>query len=482
MRHATVPMADGTADNSGVTGARGWIGDRLATLAGARADLLEAAPAARPRFVALGGVLLSTGALAVVSMAFAVQMALGVWWPVAVLLGLGWGAVVVNLDRMLLVGMAHDASLVRNLLLAVPRVGLALVLGAVIATPLTLQVFHREIDTQVVALQAEKSDAYQESLATDARFAGLPALRERVAAEQAVVASGGAADPQLAALQADVAARQAAHDTAVGTQRELVARAQCELDGTCGTGDAGTGTAYQQARAAAEAQATVVAGTRADLAAAVDTAEDAQARSAALAAADLQRDEAELARLTAQQARLQEAFDATNSVNDGILIRLEALGRLSDTNATLWAAQLMLSLLFMCVEVLPVLMKLLLNFGPPSVYDRLAALLDDADLDVEKLQQEARRTVEQAESELLVLAEKERVDRQKDAVLARRRSRIAAQQQQQRALVPASPEVREAAARDVEEPGRALWDTGPIRLARSVAGSVRRRPSARVTG
>src|SRR5215213_3642962 len=54
-----------------------WIGDGLAVLAGGRKDVLEAAPAARPRFVALGGVLLSTGALAVMSAAFAVHMALG---------------------------------------------------------------------------------------------------------------------------------------------------------------------------------------------------------------------------------------------------------------------------------------------------------------------------------------------------------------------------------------------------------------------
>src|SRR3712207_4694238 len=122
---------------------RGRIGNGLAVLSGARPDVLEAAPGARPRFVALGGVLLSTGGLAVLSAAFALHMALGVWWPFALLVGLGWGAVIVNLDRMLLVGMAHDASLKRNLLLAVPRVGLALILGAVVATPLTLQVFHK---------------------------------------------------------------------------------------------------------------------------------------------------------------------------------------------------------------------------------------------------------------------------------------------------------------------------------------------------
>jgi Domain of unknown function (DUF4407) len=355
------------------------------------------------------------------------------------------------------------------------------VLGVVIATPLTLQVFHKEIDTQVVALQAEASDAYQRGLDADARFAGLPELREQVATEQAIVASGGRADPGLAAVHGEVTARHAAYDQALATQRELEARAQCELDGTCGTGDAGTGTAYQQAQAAADAQAAVVAGARSDLDAALAAASAAETRSAQQARNGLTTHEAELTRLTEEQTRLQAAFDATNTGSGGILLRLEALSRLGDTNATLWAAQVMLSLLFMCIEILPVLMKLLLNFSPPSAYDRLAALRDGADIDVEALKLEARRTVEQAQAELLVLAENERVDRQKEAVLARRRARLAAQ------VVPPSPEVQRSAAREpnVEDAGRQLWDTGPLRLARSAAGrtvrSVRRRPAGRMT-
>jgi Domain of unknown function (DUF4407) len=409
-----------------------------------------------------------------------VHMALGLWWPLAVLVGLGWGFVVVNLDRMLLVGMAHDSSLKRNIALAIPRVGLALVLGAVIATPLTLQVFHREIDTQIVALQAEKSDAYQQSLDADARFAGLPQLREQVALEQEIVASDGLADPGLAVVHGEVTARQAAYDEAMATQQQLEARAQCELDGTCGTGEAGTGTAYQQARAAAGAHAAVLTATRSDLQTALDAASAAEDRSAAQARTDLETHQAELTRLTEQRTELQTAFDTTNADNDGLLIRLEALGRLSDTSATLWAAQAMLSLLFMCVEVMPVLMKLMLNFSPPTAYDRLAALRDRADLDGEEIKMQARRTVEEAEAELLVLAEKERVDRQRDQVLARRRARLSRE-----AAVPSSAEVRQAEEQDSDTLSRALWDTGPIRLARSVVGRsvrpVRRRPAAPVS-
>jgi multidrug resistance efflux pump len=59
---------------------------------------------------------------------------------------------------------------------------------------------------------------------------------------------------------------------------------------------------------------------------------------------------------------------------------------------------------------------------------------------------------------MLVLVEKERVDRQKAAVLARRRQRLLQQS------VPPSPEVREAAARESETraarsgtPDRCVW-------------------------
>jgi hypothetical protein len=137
------------------------------------------------------------------------------------------------------------------------------------------------------------------------------------------------------------------------------------------------------------------------------------------------------------------------------------------------AAQFMLSLLFMSVEILPVLMKLLLNFSPPSAYDRLAALRDTGDVEIEELAQESRLTVAKAKEELLVLAEHERVDRQKQAVIARRRAALAD-------VVAGRPVAVEEAA---PEPSR-MWDTGPIReLAKNAAvrtvRSVRRRPADR---
>src|SRR4051794_19039005 len=121
-------------------------GDRLAALAGARLDVLQVAPGSRAKYVALGGVLLSTGGLAAVSAAFAVHMALGAPMLLAAAIGLGWGLVIVNLDRMLLVGMGHGGSVFRNIAMAVARGAPRGPLRPGVSLPPTPQVVRQEDD------------------------------------------------------------------------------------------------------------------------------------------------------------------------------------------------------------------------------------------------------------------------------------------------------------------------------------------------
>ncbi|MCW2508189.1 MAG: conserved rane protein of unknown function [Modestobacter sp.] len=403
------------------------VGDRLAVLAGARLDVLQVAPGARAKHVALGGVLLSTGGLAALSAAFAVHMALGAPWLIALAVGLGWGLVIVNLDRMLLVGMAHDASWQRNVAMAVPRIALAVLLGTVISTPLTLQVFNKEIDATVVTLQAEAGDRFTTELDADARYTQIPVLQQRIAEEQAVLAGGGAtdpnADPRVTAAIADRAAKQAAYDAAQATYADLQAKAQCELDGTCGSGTAGPGDAYQSAAAAAATQATVrdaakdeLDGAEAALLDARTTAgQDAAsngARSVALAQADLTNDQAELARLTDARTAEQAAFQAQNSQADGLLARLEAMDRLAADRPAAGTAHLMLFLLFLSVELLPVLMKVLLNFGEPTAYEQLEKMRDEEDVEAERIRRDGRQRAQQARADLVVAAETDRMARE----------------------------------------------------------------------
>ncbi|WP_369134675.1 DUF4407 domain-containing protein [Modestobacter sp. I12A-02662] len=402
-------------------------GDRLAVLAGARLDLLSVAPGARARHVALGGVLVSTGALAALSAAFAVHMALGAWWAFAVLIGLGWGLVILNLDRMLLVGMGHQVSWQRTLAMALPRVALAAVLGTVISTPLTLQVFDKEIDATIVTMQAEAAAEFAAGLDADERYAPIPALRERVAEEQAVIAGGGStdpnADPAVVGAQAERDAKQTAYDAALARFTELQAKAQCELDGSCGSGREGTGDAYFAAAAAAAEQSAVRDAAKAALdsadatlrqarATADQDAASADARAVALAEADLATDSAALARLTDARTAEQAAFEAQNSESDGILARLEAMSRLSEDRPMVATAHLMLFLLFLSVEILPVLVKVLLTLGEPAAYDRLVTARDDEEVLSEQIRSQGRIRAQQARADLLVAAETDRMARE----------------------------------------------------------------------
>jgi hypothetical protein len=399
------------------------VGDQLAVLAGARLDLLEIARGARSKYVALGGVLLSTGGLAVLSASFAVHMALGAWWPVALLIGLGWGLVIVNLDRMLLVGMAHDSSWLRNIAMAVPRIALAVVLGTVISTPLTLQVFHREIEATMVTLQAEAAEKFTTKLDADVRYAQIPALQQRVADEQGVIASGGSADPnsdpRVVTAQAERDSKQAAYAAAQARSAELQGKAQCELDGTCGSGTAGAGDAYLSAAAAAGQQSAA----KADLDAAESAlqqaratadrnAQSADARSVAQAQSGLAADSATLDRLTRARNAEQAGFEAENAQSTGILARLEAMSRLSADRPLLGTAHLMLFLLFLSVEILPVVMKVLLNFAEPTAYDRMVQLRDDEEVEAEEIRREGRRRAQQARADLVVAAETDRMARE----------------------------------------------------------------------
>ena len=237
-------------------------------------------------------------------------------------------------------------------------------------------------------------------------------------------------------------------------------------------------------RAAADAAAVAVAAARTALDDARSTAADAEERSLALAQSSLAADPPELERLTAEQDRLQAQFDATNEGSGGILLRLEALDRLSDRNTTLWAAKTMLSLLFLCVEMLPVLVKLLLNFGPPSAYDELAALRDRGDVEVEELQKQSR-VADRPGPGGAPGHGREGTGRPAEAGDARPPAGAlvhAALQPSVPAPAPAPAATGEPAG---DDPLRALWDTGPIRLARSAARTVRtarRRPEVPVRG
>ncbi|MCS5713503.1 DUF4407 domain-containing protein [Herbiconiux sp. CPCC 205716] len=357
------------------------VSNFMSWLGGARLDVLQDAPGDRARFVAMGGVILSTAFLSAVSAAFALVMAVGAPIVVAVIVGVFWGLIILNLDRLLIVGMAKQKGVWRNLALAMPRVALALIIGTVISTPLTLQIFQAEINSEIQVMQAEDKSAFEERMANDPRFAAIPSLQESIAANQAIVDKGLqtdlSSDPNYAAAVAATAAAQAAYDSA---QAAYLA----EIDGSGGTGVRGDGpvTASKQAAldaAEARLQAAQDAQAAAETAATSNLGASAQSRLDA-ATSQLAADKATLATAQDQRTAEQNAYDDAVDNSAGLLSRLEALFRLGEANPLLNVAHIMIALLFICIELLPVIVKTLANLGGPTAYDRLVDVREDGEV------------------------------------------------------------------------------------------------------
>jgi hypothetical protein len=371
----------------------------LIWLSGADVSSLALTPRETRKFVGLGGIVLTTAALAGVSATFALTM--GARVPVwgAVPAGLLWGLAIMNLDRWLVTATQRRPKAYQNVLAAVPRVLMALIVGAVISTPLVLWLFQQEIDAQLNVIHQRRLDQHQQKLLNDTRFKGIPDLQARIATNQAIAdgtASGAATDPAVADLQSQFNELDKKFQAAQ-------ASATCEFDGTCGTGTRGGGEAYRQKQAVADdlKRQRDEVGARLEQARKDADAKRQQTASAerGTAAAQVTRDRAELDRLQRLKQAEEDQFKADTANDDGLLARLGALSELTGSNGTLRTAYIMLLLFITTIEVLPIVVKFLMNLAPPTTYDRVMEQSDEVDVAKATAELERRKHLARFEAE-----------------------------------------------------------------------------------
>lgn len=352
------------------------ISEVLLTVSGANRQVLREAPKERTKQIAMGAVLVSVAAIAAVSATYALHLALHVPIALATIGGLAWGLVILNLDRWLVVSTPRVKSKWGTAGLALPRVLLAVLIGAVVSTPLTLAVFESEISAEIRVMAAEDEDEFNQKLAADSRYSAIPEQKEQIKQLEADLADGVSED--------DVAG----HPVVVDVQRRLdavtfqydqaVATLLCEADGTCGTGDAGDGPVTEARKADRDRLAAERAALTGELATTESAVraqlEEQERRTSTDQEQQLQALRAEVR--DAQQARATEvaAHDQAVGNSDGILSRISALERISEKDPVLGTAHLLLFLFMTAIECLPIFFKTMLAFAPPSLYDRLTKL------------------------------------------------------------------------------------------------------------
>ena len=353
----------------------------LVWLSAADPDILARCPSERVRYKAMGAAVLTTSAIGAVSCAFAVSMALRAPVAVAVVVGLGWGMALLNIDRMLIGGVHRRDTWWGNLLIALPRVGLALLIGTVVATPLVLQVFENEINAQLDLNRQSAQEKFARALDADPRFARIPELDKRVAELQQIGDNGPASavdqDPTVQRLQREFDKLDVDYQAA---DREVI----CENEGTCGSNKVGRGPAYREKverrdRLRAERDAK-----RAELDAARSAAQGRESTSRTStqenARSELATARADLERLKRDRRALEDSFRVTSTNDRGLLARIGALDALRERDTTLGWAYLLLILLLAALEMLPVLAKLMMSLGEASSYEQIRQDAEAADI------------------------------------------------------------------------------------------------------
>ena len=155
---------------------RGWIMHFLWKCAGADSQILKYAPYSdHIKAAGIGGVVLATTVMATVAMGFAMHTIFGENtkhghegnWAITIPAALVWGIIIFNLDRFIVSTVKGDGTeaITRGELLAMfPRLVMAIIIGLTISAPLETYIFQTEITREWSRVQNKLSQNRQNEL------------------------------------------------------------------------------------------------------------------------------------------------------------------------------------------------------------------------------------------------------------------------------------------------------------------------------
>ena len=376
-------------------------------LSGASRRILAECPTERPKYFGLGAAILVTGAMAGVSLSFALVNALKVSLRDAIIFAVLWGLAIMMIDRLFVVSMHRQRNPLIYLIQALPRLLMAVVLGLVISTPFVLQIFKPEITNEVQQMQAAEREAYFKGLPSNPVYLTVQRDQAKVDQLAADAATGGPGidinkDPQLQTLSNQLG-------QAEGQVTYWTNQLNCELYGgtsggtKCRPGYGPVGHNDQAEVSTWQNQVTTLNGEIKARTSTLNQQSQAQ-QNKLMETASSELKTAEQVRDAEQQQLTLQTQNVTSGIKQdtGLLTQLKALDAVTAGNSMLQIARLLLFLLFLLIDIMPVFVKLLINLTPASNYDRILAAEEQMQLRMAEnnraVRQASQRSAAQAEA------------------------------------------------------------------------------------
>jgi hypothetical protein len=355
------------------------VGSPLIWLSGAQQDILARCAADRPKYAGMGSAILITATMAGISMTFALHSVLKLSLPTAIPFAVAWSLAIMSLDRWLVVSLVRQRNKLNYLLLALPRVALGLLFGLIISTPFTLQIFQPEINQQIQPIQQQNLDDFLQKQKAGQLAKMITDDQARVSNDNEIITSLGRRGSQDQTLNG---LKQTLDQDRSRVYRDYQTW-NCQLNG-CPGFHAGDGPAAKAAHDTYETDKKAVIKDQVDIANHEHGLQKSANARLAGARKDLGPAQGQLNHDKAMKDKKLKAFTSANASNAGLLLRMQALDEVAASSSTLQAARWLLFLFFTSIECLPILVKVLLNLGPETCYEKALAHAEQAGLQLAK--------------------------------------------------------------------------------------------------
>jgi len=354
------------------------VGGIFIWLSGASRKILAECPTERPKYFGLGASIFVTGAMAGVSLAFALVNALNIALTGAIIFAVCWGLAIMMVDRLFVSSMHRQRNPLIYVMQATPRFLMSIVIGFVISTPFVLQIFKPEITAEVQQMQTAARAAYYRALPHNPVYLAVQADQKQYDTLKNEAAAGGT--PVVVSDDQQIKDWTAELNHANTEVQNWTNQLDCQLYGgtingvKCPPGYGPVGHDDQTKIDYWQGQADTFTKDIQSRTSQLETQNNASDKATEQAAsAQLPAAKAALAAAAAQLTEQTKNVTSSIGANKGILEQLKALGNVTAGDFTLQMARLLLFLLFVLIDIMPVFVKLLINVAPAGAYDQILA-------------------------------------------------------------------------------------------------------------
>lgn len=304
-----------------------WFQKFLMICSGGNIHILRKTPSEWNKFAGIGGIVLFTAVFATLSAGYAMYTVFDHIWA-AVGFGVLWGLMIFNLDRYIVSSIKKTGTWWNQILMAIPRLILATFLGIIISKPLELKIFEKEVNKQLnTIIQRNKKQLQGE-------------MNGRI------LQQSGPFETEKKQISDKIAQYQKSYDSAsVELEKEILGK-QSGLT----SGKEGFGPNAKRKQELKEQR-------RQDL---ENYQKQAAPRMAYL--------DKEISKVYTNLETERKSTETFEDKFNGFAARLQALDELGKNSAIIGLAATFIMGLFICLEISPVLVKLISHIGP---YDYL---------------------------------------------------------------------------------------------------------------